>query len=145
MSPQGKPTQNVALILSVSKWMVEKRLEPFPCLTARFYGYYDSCRGTLLRTGCESLSLSAVWRSRMEQGREWSRGERESETVLCSWQLPLSDIYYYNLRPLLQRQEAGTLTHCTHTPQRGSLCILIRYVSEASITLFCLYNHFKSA
>jgi hypothetical protein len=24
------------------KWMVEKRLEPFPCLTARFYGYYDT-------------------------------------------------------------------------------------------------------
>jgi hypothetical protein len=79
-----------------------------------------------------------VWRSRMEQEREWSRGERESETVLCSWQLPLSDIYYYNLRPLLQRQEAGTLTHCTHTPQRGSLCILIciRSISH-SITLFC--------
>jgi hypothetical protein len=22
--------------------MVEKRLEPFPCLTARLYGYYDT-------------------------------------------------------------------------------------------------------
>ena len=27
--------------------MVEKHLEPFPCLTARFYGYYDSYCGTL--------------------------------------------------------------------------------------------------
>jgi hypothetical protein len=84
MSPQGKPTQNVALILSVSKLMVEKTIGTISLLTFRFYGYYDSYRGTLLRTGCKSLSLSAVWRSRMEQEREWSRGERESETVLCS-------------------------------------------------------------
>jgi hypothetical protein len=37
-----------ALILSFyqisygEKWMVDKQLQPFPCLTARFYGYYDS-------------------------------------------------------------------------------------------------------
>ena len=48
MSRQGKLTQNTALICILpkipygKKWMVEKLLEPFHCLTARFYGYYDT-------------------------------------------------------------------------------------------------------
>ena len=52
-SCQGKSIQNVALILSVLKFpmeklIVEKRLEPFPCLTSRFYEYYESYCGTPL-------------------------------------------------------------------------------------------------
>ena len=39
--------------------MVEKQLETFPCLTARFYGYYDSYCGTLFI----HVFIMALWDS----------------------------------------------------------------------------------
>jgi hypothetical protein len=49
--------------------MVGKCLEPFPCLTARFYGYYDSYCGTLYTVVyahvhgkvCPFLSNEIIW------------------------------------------------------------------------------------